>query len=208
MELANTRIVPAPPAGVWRALNDPDVLRACIPGCESLQRSGDNEYRASLVTRIGPVSAKFAGRMTMTDIDSPNAYTLRFEGQGGAAGFANGEARVSLSPADGGQTSMAYAVKAQVGGKIAQLGSRLIDGVAAKLADDFFTNFTVHFSPPAATGADVAKPLATASPAGAGADEDAPSIRVRESGTWTRFIAIAAIIVILAFLYFNGARLG
>jgi uncharacterized protein len=208
MELANTRIVPAPPAEVWHALNDPDVLRACIPGCESLQRSNDNEYLAALATRIGPVSAKFTGRMTMTDIDPPNAYTLRFEGQGGAAGFANGEARVSLSPADGGQTSMAYAVKAQVGGKIAQLGSRLIDGVAAKLANDFFANFIAHFAPPAATVAHAAEPPGTASPAGPRAEADGTSIRVRETGTWTRFIAIAAIVVILAFLYFNGARLG
>lgn len=197
MELASTRIIPAAPDDVWRALNDSDVLRACIPGCESLEKSGDDEYKAVINTRVGPVSARFSGRMTMADIDPPNGYTLRFEGQGGAAGFANGEARVTLAPADGGNTSMAYAVKAQVGGKLAQIGSRLIDGAAAKLADDFFARFAGQFAAPPepAVAASVAAP-------------DTAPMHVRESGTWTRFIAIAAIIVILAILYFNGGRAG
>jgi carbon monoxide dehydrogenase subunit G len=218
MELSNTRIVPAPPADVWNALNDPDVLRASIPGCETLQRSGDHAFQAAMTTRIGPVSAKFTGRMTMADIDPPNAYTLRFEGQGGAAGFANGEARVTLSPAGADQTSMAYAVKAQVGGKLAQIGSRLIDGAAAKLADDFFARFTAHFAPAgvepeasrpvARDGAQATSTAADVSSSPLQSGVDAPRERVDESGTWTRFIAIAAIIVVLAFLYFKGGRLG
>jgi carbon monoxide dehydrogenase subunit G len=99
MELANTVLVPAPPDRVWAALNDPEVLKACVPGCESLEKSADNEYRAAMTARVGPVSAKFTGRMTMTDMDPPHGYTLRFEGQGGPAGFANGEAKVSLAAA-------------------------------------------------------------------------------------------------------------
>jgi len=98
MELSNTRIVPAPPGAVWDALNDPVVLKACIPGCESFDRTGDNAYALVMSARIGPVAARFSGKMTMRDIDAPNAYTLNFEGQGGAAGFARGEARVSLAP--------------------------------------------------------------------------------------------------------------
>jgi hypothetical protein len=197
MELANTRIVPAPPPEVWRALNDASVLKDCVPGCESLEQSGDNEYKAVMTARVGPVSAKFNGRMTMTDIDAPNGYTLRFEGQGGAAGFANGEARVMLAPADGGQTSMAYAVKAQVGGKLAQIGSRLIDGAAAKLADDFFARFTGHFAKAAEAGVVTDTAVAEAAP---------EALRARGAGRWTRVIAIAAIIVVLVFLYFWGGR--
>jgi carbon monoxide dehydrogenase subunit G len=204
MELANTRIVPAPPPDVWRALNDAGVLKDCIPGCESLEQSGDHEYKAVVTARVGPVSARFSGRMTMADIDPPNAYTLRFEGQGGAAGFANGEARVTLAPADDEQTSMTYAVKAQVGGKLAQIGSRLIDGAAAKLADDFFSRFTAHFAKP--VEAPVAENVATVAAVESDDGNGLGHVRRNESGTWTRFIAIAAIIVVLAFLYFKGGR--
>jgi uncharacterized protein len=204
MELANTRIVPAPPPEVWRALNDAGVLKDCIPGCESLEQSGDHEYKAVVTARVGPVSARFSGRMTMTDIDAPNAYTLRFEGQGGAAGFANGQARVTLVPADDGHTSMTYAVTAQVGGKLAQIGSRLIDGAAAKIADDFFSRFTAHFAKPVESAG--AENVATVAAVEADDGNGPGHLRRNESGTWTRFIAIAAIIVVLAFLYFKGGR--
>jgi carbon monoxide dehydrogenase subunit G len=203
MELANTVLVPAPPDAVWAALNDPAVLRACVPGCESLEKVADNEYRAAMTARVGPVSAKFTGRMTMTDIDAPRGYTLRFEGQGGPAGFASGDARVSLAPAEGGQTSMTYAATAQVGGKLAQIGSRLIDGAASKLANDFFARFIAHFAAPLQS-----PPVETASAAGqAAGNGDTLPARVSERGTWTRFVAIAAIIVILAYLYFKGGRI-
>ncbi|MEO6927825.1 MAG: carbon monoxide dehydrogenase subunit G [Casimicrobiaceae bacterium] len=206
MELASTRTVAAPPAEVWRALNDLDVLRASIPGCESLEKTADNAYRAVVTARVGPVAARFTGRMTMTDIDAPNAYTLRFEGQGGAVGFANGEARVTLLPAEAGATSMAYAVKAQIGGKLAQIGSRLIDGAAAKLADDFFARFSVAVGAlSTANGSPDAGAQVVEVPATATLPDDAPR-RIDESGTWTRFISIAAIVVILAILYFKGGH--
>jgi uncharacterized protein len=143
MEMKGSRAVPSDVDTTWRALNDPEVLRACIPGCESIERVSDTEYRLVMTARVGPVSAKFSGRLVLADIAAPRSYTLKFEGQGGAAGFANGTAKVELSPADGG-TRIDYAVNAQVGGKLAQIGSRLIDGAAAKVADDFFARFVAR----------------------------------------------------------------
>jgi carbon monoxide dehydrogenase subunit G len=140
MEMKGSRVVPTDVDATWRALNDPEVLRACIPGCESIDRVSDTEYGVAMTARVGPVSAKFTGRLLLADIAAPRSYTLKFEGQGGAAGFANGTAKVELSPADDG-TRIDYTVKAQVGGKLAQIGSRLIDGAAAKVADDFFARF-------------------------------------------------------------------
>jgi uncharacterized protein len=125
---------------VWDKLNDPEVLKACIPGCESLEKTADNELQAVAKIKIGPVSATFKGKVELTDINPPHGYTIAGEGQGGIAGFAKGAAKVDLVPIDGG-TRMTYAVEAQVGGKIAQLGARLIDGVAKRLADQFFERF-------------------------------------------------------------------
>ena len=143
MELSSTRMVPAPVDTVWAALNDPEMLRGCVPGCDAIEPDGENAYRITMAAKVGPVSARFAGRMQLSDIDPSRAYTLSFEGQGGAAGFAKGEAKVTLAPeANGAGTALSYAVKAQVGGKIAQLGSRLVDGAAQKLADDFFGRFS------------------------------------------------------------------
>ena len=124
----------------WQALNDPVVLKDCIPGCESMERVSDTEYVLTMVARVGPVSAKFKGRMTLQEMDPPHRYTLVFEGQGGVAGFAKGEATVNLTPEDQ-STKMEYAVKAMIGGKLAQVGARLIDGVAKKIAEQFFTKF-------------------------------------------------------------------
>jgi carbon monoxide dehydrogenase subunit G len=148
MEMSSTRVIPAPPERVWAALNDPDTLKQCIPGCESLVRESDTHWRSVVAAKVGPVAARFNGSLELADVNPPSGYTLRFKGQGGAAGFANGEARVALSPADAGRTTLAYTATAQVGGKLAQIGSRLIDGVAAKLADDFFASFAAHFEPP------------------------------------------------------------
>ena len=125
--MTNSRLIPAPPAAVWAALNDPEALKASLPGCESLERVDDTTWRATVAAKVGPVSARFAGTMKIVESAPPDGYTLRFEGQGGAAGFANGEARVSLAPADGDATTLTYDVKAQVGGKLAQIGSRFID---------------------------------------------------------------------------------
>jgi len=140
MEMTAEQIVPAPQKVVWDALNDPEMLRACVPGCESIEKTGENEYLVLMVARVGPVSAKFRGKLILSDIKPPNSYSITFEGQGGAAGFAKGGAQVRLSEKNK-QTVLAYDVKASVGGKLAQIGSRLVDAAARKVADDFFRNF-------------------------------------------------------------------
>ncbi len=192
MEMTNTRIVPAPPAAVWTALNDPETLKASIPGCESMERIGDDEWRAVMAAKVGPVSARFSGTMRMTESTPPTGYTLKFEGQGGAAGFANGEAKVSLAPTEGGQTALTYAVKAQVGGKLAQIGSRLIDGAAAKIAEEFFERFSRQVAP---AGAALPEPTI-----GDGRD---PVTARSNTGRTIRYIAIAGILIVMALLYFR-----
>jgi len=190
MEMTNTRIVPAPPAAVWTALNDPETLKASIPGCESMERVGDDEWRATMAVKVGPVSARFSGTMRMTESTPPTGYTLKFEGQGGAAGFANGEAKVSLAPTEGGQTALTYAVKAQVGGKLAQIGSRLIDGAAAKIAEEFFERFSQQVAP---AGASLPEPKVS--------DGRAPAPVRSNTGRYIRYIAIAGILVVMGLLY-------
>jgi carbon monoxide dehydrogenase subunit G len=145
MEMSGEQLVPAQQQAVWNALNDPEFLRACVPGCESITPSGDNQYQVLMVARVGPVSARFKGKLTLSDIKPPNSYALAFEGQGGPAGFAKGGAKVTLST-QGMTTKLAYDVKASVGGKLAQIGSRLIDAAAKKVADDFFRNFNERMS--------------------------------------------------------------
>ena len=140
MEMTGEQLVPAPQQAVWDALNDPDMLKACVPGCESITPSGENEYQVLMVARVGPVSAKFKGKLTLSDVRAPDSYSISFEGQGGAAGFAKGGAHVRLTP-EGDSTKLGYDVKANVGGKLAQIGSRLVDAAAKKVADDFFRNF-------------------------------------------------------------------
>jgi carbon monoxide dehydrogenase subunit G len=193
MELSNTRIVPASPQTVWNALNDPVVLKDCLPGCESFERAADGAYTVVMAARVGPVSARFTGRMTMSDMDAPRSYTLHFEGQGGAAGFARGEARVALAPEGEQQTSMTYTAKAQVGGKLAQIGSRLVDGAAAKMTDDFFARFVERVAGPA--------PVAAAAPAAEGAPLAPPG-----GSPWIRYAAIAVIVIVLIVLYLRGYR--
>jgi uncharacterized protein len=190
MEMTNTLVVPASVDAVWHALNDPAALKACIPGCESLEKTGDDTWQAKLAAKVGPVSAKFNGTMRMTDSTPPTGYTLKFEGQGGAAGFANGEARVTLAPAADGQTTLTYVAKAQVGGKLAQIGSRLIDGAAAKLADDFFEKFSAQFAP--APGLAPATIVA------------APGASTFAGARWVRYVALVLIVAIMAWLYIRG----
>lgn len=151
MEIKGEYRIAAPREKVFAALNDPAVLQACIPGCESLEKTSDTEMKAKVRLRIGPVSASFTGKVTLSDIDPPNGYKISGEGQGGPAGFAKGGAVVTLRE-DGGETVLTYNVDAQVGGKIAQVGARLIDGTAKKLADEFFGKFAtmVGGPPPAA----------------------------------------------------------
>ncbi|MCP3397166.1 carbon monoxide dehydrogenase subunit G [Bradyrhizobium sp. CCGB20] len=125
---------------VWAKLNDPDVLKVCIPGCEELERIDDQGFRAVAKMKVGPVSARFKGRVTLTDLDPPRSYNIVGEGEGGVAGFAKGGAKVALLERDDG-TLLTYQVEAQIGGKLAQLGQRLVNGTAKKLADEFFANF-------------------------------------------------------------------
>ena len=138
MEMKARQSIAAERRRVWDALNDPDALQAAIPGCESFESTGENQFTARITNRIGPVKASFSFIIELSDLDPPNSYVLHGKGRGGAAGFANGSARVSLE-ADGDYTTLSYELDASVGGKLAQLGGRLIDGAAKKLADEFFS---------------------------------------------------------------------
>jgi uncharacterized protein len=141
MELTETHTLPVSQQRTWDALNDTEILRACIPGCESIDPDGENAYLVALSAAVGPVKARFKGRMQLADIDAPNAYNIVFEGQGGAAGFAKGNARVTLEADGDAATKLSYTASAQVGGKLAQIGSRLVDGAARKIAGEFFKRF-------------------------------------------------------------------
>ena len=140
MELKGTRVIAADRQTVWAALNDADVLKACIPGCEELTGSAEEGFEAKVTQKIGPVKAKFTGVVTLSDVVEAESYTISGEGKGGAAGFAKGGAKVTLADVEGG-TELSYDVDASVGGKLAQLGSRLIDGFSKKMADQFFEKF-------------------------------------------------------------------
>jgi carbon monoxide dehydrogenase subunit G len=165
MDMQATRALGVNQQQAWDALNDPEVLKLCIPGCDSVQATGENQYAIGMGLRIGPVSAKFKGQITLTDIDPPRSYRILFEGQGGPAGFGKGQAQVQLTPQPGG-CELAYTVQASVGGKVAQLGQRLIDGAARSLAEDFFRRFDDEMqrrhgpAQAVAAGAAAAAPLA------------------------------------------------
>lgn len=147
MQMSDTRQIAAPPATVWAALFDPEVLKACVPGCTDLTGSAEDGYVATVVQKVGPVKATFKGAVTMSDVVPGESCTLTGEGKGGAAGFAKGEAKVRLEPAEGG-TRLSYDVDAKVGGKLAQLGSRIVDGFARRMAGDFFTRFQAEIEGP------------------------------------------------------------
>jgi carbon monoxide dehydrogenase subunit G len=144
MELTETYTLPVSQQRTWDALNDTEILRASIPGCESIAADGENAYAVSMSASVGPVKARFKGRMLLTDIDAPRTYTIVFEGQGGAAGFGKGNARVTLEPDGEAATKLSYTATAQVGGKLAQIGSRLVDGAARKIAGEFFKRFNAQ----------------------------------------------------------------
>jgi carbon monoxide dehydrogenase subunit G len=194
MEMTGEQLIPAPQQAVWEALNDPQMLKACVPGCEAIDRLGENQFQVLMVARVGPVSAKFKGKLVLSDIQPPNSYSLAFEGQGGAAGFAKGSAHVRLAPADG-HTKLSYDVKANVGGKLAQIGSRLVDAAAKKVADDFFRNFNEKVSAADAHGhADGAHQAGAAPPPEpVPRDPDLPSV----SDSTLGFVAAGALVVYL-----------
>ena len=140
MEMISEQRIPASLDEVWTAINNTEILKQAMPGCESFDAVEENKFEAKITAKVGPVKAKFKFNVEMTDIDAPNGYTIMGEGQGGVAGFAKGSAKVDLTE-DGTDTILAYNVQANVGGKLAQLGARLIDGAAKKMADEFFGNF-------------------------------------------------------------------
>ena len=146
MEMKGSHTIPASREKVWAALNDAEVLKACIPGCKDLDKKSDTEFSATVVAKVGPVKATFKGEVQLKNLNAPTSYSIVGEGKGGIAGFAKGGADVKLSDADGGNTQLDYEVDAKVGGKLAALGSRLIDSTAKKLAGEFFDNFSKHVS--------------------------------------------------------------
>ncbi|CAO3378696.1 SRPBCC domain-containing protein [Azospirillum argentinense] len=166
MDMSGSQRITAPRDRVWAALNDPDILRQCIPGCEEVQKTSDTEFTANVVAKVGPVSAKFSGKVTLSDLDPPNGYTISGEGSGGAAGFGKGGAKVSLEPDGEAATLLSYTAHATVGGKLAQIGSRLVDATARKMADDFFNRFTavVGGPPPEAVLGPATEPVPAPGP--------------------------------------------
>lgn len=150
MDMKDSRIINAPQAKVWAALNDPAMLKQCIIGCDSLEANADGVFVAAMSVKVGPVSAKFKGKLQLENVQPPNSYTLKFEGQGGPAGFANGTAGVSLTAENPSTTRLDYTANAMIGGKLAQVGSRLVDAAARKIADDFFSKFDALVAEPVA----------------------------------------------------------
>jgi carbon monoxide dehydrogenase subunit G len=191
MDMTGEYRIPASRDKVWQALNDPETLRASLPGCESLEKVSDQEFAATVVAKVGPVKAKFNGNVTLSNLNPPQSYTISGEGKGGAAGFAKGGADISLAE-DGDVTVLTYTAKADVGGKLAQLGSRLIDGTARKMADEFFTNFCNQVAPPAPPAVP-AEPEPAAAPSAAAAP-------LPEGLMQNKFVWAAAAIVLLMIL--------
>lgn len=187
MEMTNEQHVALDRQTVWDALNDPEVLQACIPGCEAFEKADENAYDATVNAKVGPVKAKFKGRVTLKELNPPESYTMSFEGQGGQAGFAKGEASVRLDEVDAG-TRVGYAVNANVGGKLAQLGSRLVKGAAEKTANEFFENFARHM------GAGESAEAGTETPAAEPAQAPAEGGGQR---AWVWAVAAAVVVVVI-----------
>ncbi len=164
MDMSGERRLPAPRQTVWDALNDPAILKVAIPGCEKLDSSSPTEMAATAAVRIGPIAARFNGKVHLSDMDPPNGYKISGEGQGGVAGFAKGGATVQLKDAEDGGTVLSYQVQAQVGGKIAQLGARLIDSTAKQMADAFFDNFAKELAQTMAPTQETAPPSRAPAP--------------------------------------------
>ena len=203
MKMSGTRQLPAPQADVWAALNDVEVLKRCIPGCQSLEKVADDQLKATVGLKIGPINAKFNGEVTLSDMNPPNSYRISGSGKGGAAGSASGGADVKLEAKDGG-TELSYDVDAKVAGKIAQLGARLIDATAASLANKFFDNLAAEFGGTVEEATAAAAEPATATPAAtpAQSQQSAPSSANSGGSSYIWWI-IGGIIVIGAAWYFT-----
>ena len=202
MDFTGRYVIPASPGTVWDAIQNPDILKSCIPGCESLEKTADDTFEARATLKIGPVKATFKGKVTLDEMDPPRRCILRGEGQGGVAGFAKGEAEVLLTP-EGEQTVLTYTAKASIGGKLAQIGQRLIDGAAKQIADDFFSRFVETISPPpvleGAAAALAAPGAASAEVAGLAPAAPPPHHEGITREVWV--IGLIAVIVILLVLF-------
>jgi carbon monoxide dehydrogenase subunit G len=206
MDMEGSRALAVTQQQAWDALNDPQVLKVCIPGCDKVEPTGANQYAVGVAVKIGPVQAKFSGKITLSDVVPPDSYTITFDGQGGAAGFGKGVSHVKLSPqGDGPGCVLDYKVQAQVGGKIAQLGQRLIDGVAKGMAEDFFKRFDAEMQrahPEAYAARDAAAAAII------GADGGMPILAAnavsKTQGTvvppWV-WVVVAAVVVAVLFLF-------
>jgi carbon monoxide dehydrogenase subunit G len=222
MDMNGEYQIAAPRQRVWEALNDPEILRQCIPGCEEIVKVSDVEWTAKVTAKVGPVKAKFGGKVTLSDLDPPNGYTITGEGTGGAAGFAKGGAAVKLVD-QGAGTLLTYTVKAQVGGKLAQIGSRLIDGASRKMAEEFFGNFAAKLGAPAEAAIATAEPAAplaepeaapatamaapapSPSPAPVAPEPPRPAAAAERAGgrlsplVWVGGLVVVVIVILLAF---------
>ncbi len=185
MDVTGEHRIAASRERVWEALNDPEVLKQCIPGCEEIDKLSDTEFTAKATLKVGPVKASFKGKVTLSDLDPPNGYRISGEGQGGVAGFARGEAEVRLAD-DAGATVLSYQVHATVGGKLAQLGQRLLDATARKMADDFFGRFSEVVAAPAAEAA---------------AEVEAPAPAPGGVAPWLWVIGVLAVVAAIVLIF-------
>lgn len=190
MDMTGEYRISAPREKVWAALNDPEILKICIPGCEELNKDSETELSAKVSTKVGPVSAKFTGKVTLSDINPPAGYKITGEGQGGVAGFAKGGAEVNLEE-DGNETILTYKATAQVGGKLAQIGSRLIDSTAKKMAGQFFGKFAEEVGESVPDAA--AEEAPAAAPEAAASTADTP----QKSGGISPVVWIAGLIAVV-----------
>jgi len=204
MELSDERRIAAPRERVWAALNDPEVLRRCIPGCQSLDKRSETEMDATVALKVGPVKATFQGSVTLQDLNPPESYVIVGEGKGGAAGFAKGRAEVTLLPEEG-ATLLCYAVRADVGGKIAQLGSRLMEGTARKLSGEFFEKFGAIVEEGEVPAAEAPEPeAATPAPEPPASPASIPAPTRAGIPAWLPWLLGAAVLVALAALLMQG----
>jgi len=207
MDMTGEFLIAAPRQKVWAALNDPEVLKQSIPGCEEIEKLSDTELQAKVTAKVGPVKARFGGKVTLSDLDPPNGYKITGEGSGGAAGFAKGGATVRLADADGGATRLSYTVEAHVGGKLAQIGSRLIDATARKMAEDFFARFSTAVGGGAAAAAPAEEAAAAPAPAEApipatAANKPAAASPRLPPAVWV--VGLVIIVVLLLYFFTRG----
>lgn len=207
MDMQGSRSLAITQQQAWDALNDPEVLKACIPGCDKVEATGENQYAVGMAVKIGPVSAKFAGKILLSDIVPPQSYKINFEGQGGVAGFGKGTSEVKLTP-NGSGCELDYTVHATVGGKVAQLGQRLIDGTAKSMSEDFFKRFDEAMQkahPEAYAARDAAQAQAAVDDADAGATGSVPATTAAgaQGGGIPAWVWVAGAAVVLALWWFS-----